>query len=110
MPTHHDVFHFQVPHGELHDAQQTEVRRVDDVGDVAVGEDVAGFEAEDGGLGLTGVGAAEPEDLGRLAFGEGWEEVWVVLGCVRGPFLVVLKALLERVVCGEGGMLVGRDV
>ena len=56
------------------DALAVEVRGREDVGDVAVHEDVAGFEAEDGRFGDAAVGAAEPEDLRVLACGEGGEE------------------------------------
>jgi hypothetical protein len=37
------------------------VRGGDDVGDVAVDEDVAGLQAQEGGFGDAGVGAADPD-------------------------------------------------
>jgi len=83
----------------LHDAEQADVGLVDDVGDVAVGEDVAGLEAEDGGLRDAGVGAADPEDLGRLALTAFGKEVGVFLGRLLGPTLVGLEGLFERGVC-----------
>lgn len=81
-----------------------------DVGDVAVHEDVAGLEARDGRFGHARVGAAEPEDLGRLALGEGGEEGGRVLLRLRVPGFVAGEEALERV-CGgrsvEGGWLAG---
>ena len=102
MAADHNVLDLDVLDRELDDAQQAQVGGVDDVGDVAVGEDIAGLEAEDGGLGFARIGAAEPEDLGRLAFGEGGEEFGVGVGGFFGPFVVVLEAQLPRVVaCGR---------
>jgi hypothetical protein len=69
----------EVDDGVLDDGEGGQVGGGEDVGDVAVDEDVAGFETEDGGFGDAGVGAADPEDFGGLAFGEGGEEVGVVL-------------------------------
>jgi len=80
-----------VKDGEFDDGEEADVGRVDDVGDVAVGEDITRFQAEEGGFGGAGVGAAEPEDLGGLAFGAGGEEVGVLLGGGGGPALVGLK-------------------
>lgn len=98
MSAHHHMLDLDMLDRELDDAQQAQVGGVDDVGDVAVGEDIAGLEAEDGGFGFAGVRAAEPEDLGGLAFGEGGEEVGVGGGGGGGPFVVVLEAELPRVV------------
>lgn len=67
MPAHDDVLNLEVRDGVGDDALAVEVRRGEHVGDVAVHEDVAGFEAEDGRFGDAGVGAADPEDLGVLA-------------------------------------------
>ena len=52
------VLDFDVPDCELDYAEKTEVGRVDDVGDVAVREDVAWSEAQDRGLWFAGIGAA----------------------------------------------------
>ncbi len=62
-------------HGVLDYAEGGQVGGGEDVGDVAVGEDGAGGEVQERGFGDAGVGAAEPEDLGVLAFCEGGEEV-----------------------------------
>lgn len=89
MPADHDVRDFEVHNGKADDAEGVEVARVQDVGDVAVDEDIAGLEAEDGGFGDAGVGAADPEDLGGLAVGEGGEEGWVLLAGFLGPGFVL---------------------
>lgn len=67
MPAHDDVLHFQIADRVLDHGLAVQVGRGEDVGDVAVDEDVAGLEAEHGGFGDAGVGAADPEDLGVLA-------------------------------------------
>lgn len=97
MAAHDDVLHLDVGEGVGDDALAAEVGRRQHVGDVAVHEDVAGLEAEDGGLGDAGVGAAEPEDLGLLAGGEGGEEVGVVAGGCLGPLFVLVQGELEGV-------------
>lgn len=56
-----DVLDLQVDDGVLDDGEGVEVGGGDDVGDVAVDEDVAWLKAEDGGLGDASVGAAEPD-------------------------------------------------
>ncbi len=95
------MLHFEVHDRVLDDAQGGQVGRVEDVGNVAVHEDVAGFQAEDGGFGDAAVGAADPEDARSLAFGEGGEEGGVGAGCVGGPCAVRGKDVGKRV--GVGG-------
>lgn len=68
MAADDDMFDLEVLHGELDDREGIDVGADEDVGDVAVAEDLAWFEAEDGRFGAAGVGASDPEDLGRLAF------------------------------------------
>lgn len=60
MAAQHDVLYLEVDHGELDDAGCADVGVLDDVGDVAVHEDVARLEAEDGRLGATRVGTSDP--------------------------------------------------
>lgn len=55
-----DLLDLEVADGVLDDGEHVGVGGVDDVCDVAVDEDVAGLEAEHGGLGDAGVRAAEP--------------------------------------------------
>lgn len=58
VPAHDDVLDLHVEDGILHDGEHADVGAVDDVGDVAVREHLAGLEAKDGGLGDARVGAA----------------------------------------------------
>ena len=104
MPAHHDVPDLEVRDGVRDDGLAVEVRGGQHVGDVAVDEDVAGPEAEDGGLGDAGVRAADPEDLGLLAGGEGGEEVGVVGGGGLGPLFVLAQGEFEGVWGGRGGV------
>ena len=60
MSAHDDVLHFQILDGVGDHAPAVDVGRGQYVGDVAVHEDVAGVEAEDGGFGDAGVGTADP--------------------------------------------------
>ena len=74
-----DVLDFQVHDGVGDDGGGGDVACVQHVGDVAVHEDIAGFAAEEGRLGHARVGAADPEDRGRLALGELGEEIRVLV-------------------------------
>lgn len=67
VPADDDVLDLEVLDGELDDRQRIDVSVDQDVGDVAVAEDLPGFETEDGRLGAARVRTADPEDLGRLA-------------------------------------------
>lgn len=77
MARHDDVLDFQVVDGVVDDGLGGHVVRGDDVGDVAVDEDVAGLGGEEGRFGAAAVGAAEPERRWGLAFGAFGEEVGV---------------------------------
>lgn len=101
VPADDDVLDLEVEDGELDDGQQADVGGVDDVGDVAVREDVAGLAAEDDALGDSRVGAAQPEDRGSLAFGVGGKEVGIFLLNLGGPLFVGLERFVESVACGE---------
>lgn len=56
----HDVLDAEVGYGVVDDGERAEVGSVDDVGDVAVGEDITRLHAEQSGLRHTRVGAAQP--------------------------------------------------
>ena len=71
------VLHLQIVDGVVDDGLAGHVVRGDDVGDVAVDEDVARLGGEEGGFGAAAVGAAEPEGGGALALGAFGEEVRV---------------------------------
>ena len=73
VPAQHDVLDLEVRHRVLDHRRRVDVRRGDDVGDVAVHEDVARLQAEDRRLGAAGVGATEPDCvvwsvISRLSF------------------------------------------
>ncbi len=102
MPADDNVLHLQVQDGVHDDGLGGEVRGREDVGDVAVDEDVTRLEAQDGGFGHAGVGAAEPEDFRVLACGEGGEEVGVRLGGLGGPLFVLVEGEGERIGCWWG--------
>ena len=80
-----DVLDLEVLDGELDDRQRVDVRGGQDVGDVAVAEDLARFEAQDRRLRAARVGAADPQDLRGLAFAQGLEEFRVRLGERAAP-------------------------
>jgi len=90
----------EVDDGVLDDGEGGQVGGCQDVCDVAMDEDIAGLEAEDGCFGDAGVGAADPEDFGRLAFGEGGEEVGVFFGDGGGPGFVGLEDGFDVLGCG----------
>lgn len=102
MSAHDDMFDLEVRDGVGDDALAVDVGGGENIGDVAVDEDVAGLEAEDGGFGDAGVGAADPEDLRVLARGEGGEEGGVGGGGGLGPLFVLVEGEFEGV-CGVGG-------
>lgn len=61
MAAQDDVLHLQVGDGILDDGRGIDVGGRDDVRDVTVDEDVAGLQAQDGGLGTARVRAAKPD-------------------------------------------------
>ncbi len=59
-----DMLDFEVVDGVVDDGLGTDIMRGDDVGDVAVDEDVTRLGGEEGGFGAAAVGAAEPQGGG----------------------------------------------
>ena len=107
MPAYNDMFDLEVLDGVLDDAERIQVARVQDIGDVAVNEDISRLEAEDGSFGDARVGAANPEDLGGLAFGESGEEVRAFGGGFLRPFFILGEGAGEEVwVKVKGEMLI----
>jgi hypothetical protein len=102
-----DVLDLEVLDAELDGRQQGDVGRVDDVGDVAQHEDLAGLLAQHRGLGDARVAAANPQDVGRLALGAVLEEFGVLGGDVRGPNLVGLEGGCELVFYMAGASVSG---
>ena len=64
MSANDHVLHFEVLDGVVDDGLGGEVRSGEDVGDVAVDENLARVEVEEGCFGGAGVGTTEPEDFG----------------------------------------------
>ena len=96
------MLHLQHLDGVLDHRETGEVVGREKVGDVAVHEDFAGLEVEDGGFGDPRVGAAEPEDLRLLAGTEGGEEAWVRGGGAGGPGGVAVEEVARVRVGREG--------
>ena len=96
-----DVLDPQILHGVLDHAQRVEVRVHQDVGDVAVAEDLARAETQDRGLGTAAVGAAYPQDLRRLALRHGGEDLRVGFGQGAAPDAVVVEGFCVGVI-GRG--------
>lgn len=64
----------QVTDRVLDHGRGAEVAGVQDVGDVPVDKDIARLKTKKSGFGASGIGAADPEDLGLLAVRERWEQ------------------------------------
>ena len=97
MPADDNVLDLEGIDGEENDGLDGEVVRGDDVGDVAVDEDVTGLCAAEGGFRAARVGAAEPEERGRLALGKSWEKVGILVGRVLVPLFVGGEKFVEGV-------------
>jgi hypothetical protein len=93
MAAHYDVLYFEVTDSVVYDGHDVEVDVVDEVGDVAVDEHFAGFEACYGFGGDAGVGAACEYDplaiashiynvdveIGMRRSGVGWLLIWFLV-------------------------------
>lgn len=101
MPTHNHLLHLQMRNRIRDHGLTRQVGGRQHIGDVAMHEDVAWLEAQEGGFRDPAVGAADPEDLRGLAFAELGHQVWVVAADVRGPVLVFGEGILE------GGVYLG---
>ena len=88
MTADDDVLDLEVLHRVLDDGQRVEVGGNQDVGDVAVDEDVAGVQSENGGLRAARVGTSDPQDLGGLAFTETFEESGISFSNGSAPLRV----------------------
>lgn len=93
MAANDDVFDLEVLHSVLDDGKRVEIRGDDNVGDVAVDENVARVEAQDGCFRAARVGTSNPQDLRGLAFAEAFEERWIFLGDGATPFGVGVEDL-----------------
>ena len=96
-----DVPDLQDVHRVLQDRQAVGIVGADDVGDVAVDEQLAGNQADD----LVGrdpaVGAADPQVVGALERAQALEEVRVAPGMPQGPGPVVGEQLGKEAHAGS---------
>jgi hypothetical protein len=79
MADHHDVLYAQLADRVLDNSQAIPVGVVDDIGDIAVDEYLAGHEVDDLIGGDTAVRASDPEELGRLLRCKLAEETGVIV-------------------------------
>lgn len=91
------MLHFQMCNSVLNDCAAVNVGWADNVGDVAVDEDISWLEAENGGLWNARIGAAEPKNGWGLAGGELRKERWVLMRFVRCPSVVGRQGVGERI-------------
>ena len=89
-----DVLDMQHVHGVLQHRQAVEIGVDDDVGHVAVDEQLAGQQVDDLVGGYAAVGAADPEVAGILLCGEFAEEVRVLRVDAFGPEAVLFDQVL----------------
>lgn len=92
-----DVADFEDIHGILHHGEEVEIRFHDDVGDVAVDENLSGGEAGDLVGGHPAVRTTDPEVLGALLVGELAEKLRVAGVDAIGPFAVALEEVCQIV-------------
>src|SRR6185436_14902862 len=95
MATDDDVLDLQNVHGVLEHRQAVEVGVDDEVGDVAVDEQLARQEAHDFIRRNAAVGAADPEVSRGLLLRQRREEARVAGGDPGSPGAVVLEQMLE---------------
>ena len=91
------VFDLEVSDRVLDDGEGAQVRRCEDVGDVAVGKDLAWLESQDCGFRYARVCAADPEDFWCLAFSGFVEERRFGFCYPAAPFCVARERATERV-------------
>lgn len=99
MAADDDVADFQNIHGILHDGKEVEIGFHDDVGDVAMDENLAGGEACDLIGGHAAVRATDPKVLRALLVGEFAEKIRVVGMDIGGPLAVALEEVIQVVGC-----------
>jgi len=85
MAAEDDVRDFDMLDCVFDDGGDGDVGGGNDVGDVAVDEHVAGLETEEGCFGDARIGAADPEDRGRLSLAHLREELGVLMSLVASP-------------------------
>ena len=91
-----DVPHLQHVHRELHHRKAIEIAVDDDIGDVAMDEELAGKKAHDLVGGHAAVGASDPQILGPLLAREPGEEFRIVAAQALRPGAVVVEEMRKR--------------
>ena len=90
-----DVAHLQHVGSELDHRQAVEVGMGDDVGDVAMHEELARLEVDELVGWHAAVGAADPQVARRLLGQQACEEAWPLGHRLRGPGAVLVEQLLD---------------
>ena len=93
---HHDVLYAQLADRVLDDRQTISVGVVDEIGDIAMHEDLAGHQVDDLVGGNAAVGASDPEELGRLLCGEPAEETGVLVFHAARPAPIVPEQFAQQ--------------
>ncbi len=103
VATDDDVFDLEDENGVFDNREAIEIGGADEIGDIAVDEDLAGREADDLVRGDAAVGASDPEVSRALLVDEPRKEIRIGREVIRRPFPIV------RVEAGEGhrGLLAG---
>ena len=95
VPTDDDVLNFQDVHRVLQDRETIQVGVDDDVGDVAMHEELARQQADNLVGGDAAIGAADPEVTGILLLGQGLEESGVLATNALRPFAVFPEQVFD---------------
>lgn len=105
-----DMLDLDIHDSVLERAQQRQVGRVTDVGNIAVHKHLAGATAKDGRLGHARVAAADPEDVGRLPRRKLIEKHGIRGAGRRSPVTIAGEQRPETVVEAGGCRRGGGDV
>jgi hypothetical protein len=92
-----NVLDLQVDDSVLNNSGGVDVGGGDQVADVTVDEDIAGFEAEKGSFGDSRIGATEPKNRRALSLGEFLKESRISVAFVVCPSLIGLESVGERI-------------
>ena len=95
MPADDDVLDLEQIDRELHDREAIQVGMHDDVGDVAVDEELARGEVDDLVRGNAAVGAADPEIARALLARKAREELRILAADALRPAAILVEELAE---------------
>jgi hypothetical protein len=99
MPAYYDTLDLEVGDRVLNHARSAQIVRGDDVGDVAVDENVARLAVTDSGLGDTRVGTSQPKYFWTLATAECLKEIGILESGAAGKDFVSGEDTVETVIC-----------